>query len=245
LRALLRRILQPAPLEPASILIDGAAIPVTFRRNAKAKRLIVRLDPAGAGVVATVPARTGRSAALAFVEKSREWIKGRLAKQIKPAPLDRIETLPLRGVPHALKFIGKPRGAILADALEAALVVPGDPSHRRRRLLDWLKREAKRDLLAASSRHAKLMGVSFKKLAVRDQKSRWGSCSAAGDLSYSWRLILAPPHVLDYVAAHEVAHLKEMNHGPRFWRLVLTHCPDAAKARDWLRKNAAELHRYR
>jgi predicted metal-dependent hydrolase len=245
LRALLRRILQPAPLEPASILVDGTAIPVKFRRNAKAKRLIVRIDPAGSGVVATVPARTSRATALAFVEKSRDWIRGRLAKQVRPAPLDQIDTLPLRGTPHRLNFIGKPRCAILADALEAALIVPGDPAHRRRRLLDWLKREAKRDLAAASSRYAELMGVTFKRLSVRDQKSRWGSCSAAGDLSYSWRLILAPPHVLDYVAAHEVAHLKEMNHGPRFWRLVLAHCPDAAKARDWLKRNAAELHRYR
>ena len=86
------------------------------------------------------------------------------------------------------------------------------------------------------------MGCRFKRVTVRDQQSRWGSCSSDGALSYSWRLILAPPHVLDYVAAHEVAHLKEMNHGPRFWRLVLTHCPQTRSAKQWLKQNGHTLH---
>jgi predicted metal-dependent hydrolase len=88
------------------------------------------------------------------------------------------------------------------------------------------------------------MEVQYSAVSVRDQNSRWGSCSAARALSYSWRLILAPPFVLDYVAAHEVAHIREMNHGPRFWRLVLTHCKLAKQARAWLRHEARDLHRY-
>jgi predicted metal-dependent hydrolase len=117
-------------------------------------------------------------------------------------------------------------------------------AHLKRRLADWLKREARRDLTIASERHAQAMAVSFRRLAIRDQASRWGSCSSDGSLSYSWRLILAPSFVLDYVAAHEVAHLKHMNHGVRFWRLVLTHCPMAPQARLWLKRHGATLHRF-
>ena len=88
------------------------------------------------------------------------------------------------------------------------------------------------------------MGTRFRKLNVRDQKSRWGSCSSNGSLSFSWRLIMAPPHVLDYVAAHEVAHLREMNHGPRFWALVAKTMPQCDESKRWLRTFGNELHRY-
>ena len=112
------------------------------------------------------------------------------------------------------------------------------------RVGDFLKREAKRDLEAASRRAAEKLGVSVKRVSVRDQSSRWGSCSSTGVLSYSWRLILAPPFVLEYLAVHEVAHLKEMNHSPRFWRLVKEHCPDTARAKAWLDAHGSDLHRY-
>ena len=111
-----------------------------------------------------------------------------------------------------------------------------------RRLTDWLKAQAAHELDMASHKYATAMAARFKRITVRDQKSRWGSCSSDGVLSYSWRLILAPSMVLDYVAAHEVAHLREMNHGSGFWRLVLKHCPVARDARHWLKLHGAQLH---
>ena len=124
------------------------------------------------------------------------------------------------------------------------LCVAGEAPHVGRRVGDYLRREAQRDLSAASRRAAELLGVSVKRISVRDQSSRWGSCSTTGVLSYSWRLILAPPFVLDYLAIHEVAHLVEMNHSPRFWRLVNRMCPDAERAKVWLDTHGADLHRY-
>ena len=128
------------------------------------------------------------------------------------------------------------------------LCVAGDRAHLARRVRDFLKREAKRDLEAASRRYAAMLGVAVKRVSVRDQASRWGSCTAAGVLSYSWRLIFAPPYVLDYLAAHEVAHLVEMNHSRRFWRVVARICPGLA-ARQGLarraRQRAASLWRAR
>jgi predicted metal-dependent hydrolase len=124
------------------------------------------------------------------------------------------------------------------------ICVSGDQKHGARRLADWLRNEAKADLARSTNHHAANLGCEPKRISVRDQSTRWGSCSSTGTISYSWRLIFAPQFVLDYVAAHEVAHLKEMNHGPRFWRLVRDTMPDMHKARAWLKQNGAELHRF-
>jgi predicted metal-dependent hydrolase len=148
----------------------------------------------------------------------------------------------LRGVEHHIVSTGKIRGLVTHDEDLKLLHVPGGANHMKRRLVDWLKAEAAHDLDVASTRYARAMDAEFRKLNVRDQKSRWGSCSSDGVLSYSWRLILAPSFVLDYVAAHEVAHLREMNHSTRFWRLVLKHCPDSRAAMAWLKRNGARLH---
>ena len=127
---------------------------------------------------------------------------------------------------------------------ERLLCVAGEPPHVDRRISDYLKREAARALDAASRRYAAELGVPIKRISVRDQSSRWGSCSNTGVLSFSWRLILAPPYVLDYLAAHEVAHLVELNHSPRFWRLVGKLYPNLERAKAWLDVNGTDLHRY-
>ncbi len=126
----------------------------------------------------------------------------------------------------------------------ARLCVSGGQEHAARRLVDWLKLEAKKDLFYRVHHHASNIGIYPKRISVRDQSTRWGSCSSNGNLSFSWRLIFAPSFVLDYVAAHEVAHLKEMNHGPRFWRVVRETMPEMHKARFWLKKHGSELHKF-
>ncbi len=122
------------------------------------------------------------------------------------------------------------------------LLVAGREEHLRRRVIDFLKKEARRDLDRAVMRHAMMLGVRVKAIRLRDQTSRWGSCSSSGTLSFSWRLVMAPPFVLDYLAAHEVAHLHEMNHGPRFWHLVESVCAETKQARAWLNKEGLRLH---
>lgn len=124
------------------------------------------------------------------------------------------------------------------------ICVSGGQVHGPRRLMDWLRAEAKADLTQRVHHHAANLGVHPKRITVRDQSTRWGSCSSTGTISFSWRLIFAPSYVLDYVAAHEVAHLREMNHGQRFWRLVRDTMPETQKARAWLKQRGAELHRF-
>lgn len=237
------RLVKPRKtLEPAELAIEGRPIPVSFRRNAKARRLILRLARDRSSVVVTLPPRIGRTEALDFARKSTKWIAQRLAAEPAGRPLTAGAEILIRGALLRIEHAGTRRGTVVMT--DNSVIVAGDPAHVQRRLIDWLKAEAKRDLVQVSEFYAEKMGVKFHRLSVRDQKSRWGSCSSDGTLSYSWRLILAPSFVLDYVAAHEVAHLKHMNHGRNFWRLVLTHCPNASRAKTWLKQHGGELHAY-
>jgi predicted metal-dependent hydrolase len=226
---------------PIVVVIDGRWVNVTVKPHSTAKRMILRLDRDGKNFTLTVPRRQTQGTILPFIEASKLWMQNTLASRgspIQKAP----DSITLRGENYALHCTGKVRGLVLQDAEAKILTVPGADSHWQRRLIDWLKQQAEDDLRNASTAYAEKMGARFTRITVRDQKSRWGSCTSDGALSYSWRLILAPAYVLDYVAAHEVAHLKEMNHGPRFWRLVLTHCPHTRSAKQWLKTHGHTLH---
>jgi predicted metal-dependent hydrolase len=244
---LLRRIgkllAEKAP-EPALLEIEGAPVALTFRRNARARRLIIRPTRDGKSFVITLPPRASRKEAIDFAHRSRQWIAARLNASPEPVGFAPGAKIMFKGADHMIVHSPGSRGSVRHDQENASLHVAGDLRHLSRRLRDWLKQEAKRELAAASLAYAKAMEVTFHRISIRDQSSRWGSCSTGGNLSYSWRLILAPSFVLDYVTAHEVAHLKHMNHGTRYWRLVLSHCPRAKEAQHWLRRHGGALHRY-
>jgi predicted metal-dependent hydrolase len=152
----------------------------------------------------------------------------------------------LRGVDHRIVHRPHARGVVWVEQGEDGplICVAGERPHVPRRVADFLKREARRDIEAAVARHARAIGVAPKRIAVRDTTSRWGSCSSTGRLSFSWRLILAPRFVLDYLAAHEVAHMTHMNHSPKFWALVHRVYPDTDRAEAWLKAHGATLHRF-
>jgi hypothetical protein len=243
----LRALLFRRPPEPQLIEIafDGAIHPVELRRHAQARRYTLRVRAATRSVVLTMPMRGSVRAAKAFAERNGGWIAARLKRLPQPIAFTHGLELPLRGVPHRIAHRPGARGTVWIEAADLALIcVAGEPEHLARRVRDFFKREAKRELDAASRRYATLLGVTIKRVSIRDQTSRWGSCTTAGVLSYSWRLILAPPHVLDYLAAHEVAHLVEMNHSRAFWRVVARICPEWERAKGWLNANGNALHRY-
>ncbi|MCB4770620.1 M48 family metallopeptidase [Ancylobacter sp. Lp-2] len=239
----------PAPREATSLAlrVDGREVVVTLRRDARARRYTLRVRAATRDVVLTMPARGSLKEATAFAERHTGWIAVRLAQLPVVVAFEPGATVPLRGVPHRITHRPGQRGTVWAevDAEGAArLCVAGEAAHVARRVADFLKREARRDLTEASRRHAAALGVSISRITLRDTASRWGSCSSTGALSYSWRLILAPPEVLDYLAAHEVAHRREMNHGPRFWATVDRLFPSRHEAEAWLKRRGAELHRF-
>jgi predicted metal-dependent hydrolase len=239
----LSRLLSPKPLEPARMVIANETLEIVFRRHANARRLVLRLNTEGTAAVVTVPRGVSRAQALDFVKRSTAWLETRIEQRGSNIALRPGNAIPLRGTDHEIRHVASRRGAVTADPVANIIHVPGELPHVPRRLTDWLKTVARSELSAASQKYAARMGVSYRRISIRDQRSRWGSCSAAGDLSYSWRLILTPSHVLDYVAAHEVAHLKHLDHGPGFWRLVLTHCPEASRAKKWLKAHGQGVHR--
>lgn len=245
----LRALLYRRPSEPSAIEIafDGAIHLVRLRRHRQARRYTLRIQAATREIVLTIPPRGTLREAKAFAQKHGGWIIARLGRLPEVAPFAHGVVMPLRGVPHRIVHRRGARGTVWTETDadgEHLLCVAGHPPHIDRRIGDFLKREAKRDLETASLRFAKDLGVTVKRVAVRDQSSRWGSCSTTGMLSFSWRLILAPSSVLEYLAAHEVAHLIEMNHSPRFWRLVQQLCPDHEQAKIWLDVHGSDLHRY-
>ena len=229
--------------EQLSVEIAGRDVSVTVRRNARARRLILRLDPATGSPVLTLPARTALAQGYAFLRKNIGWLEGSLGRACDGLPFADGAVFPLRGVPCRVVHHGG-RGLVSLEASDGGLrlCVPGAAEHLTRRVQDWLKREARRDFEAAVARVAAQLGRSPSAIRIGDPKSRWGSCSSSGALTFSWRMIFAPAHVLHYLVAHEVAHLAEMNHGPRFWALVARLDPEHRQARSWLKANGAGLH---
>jgi predicted metal-dependent hydrolase len=220
------------------VLPGDPPVAVALRRSARARRLSLRVSGADGRVTLTLPRRVTLREGLAFLREREAWVRERIGRVQAFAPRFGT-TIPFEGRPLLLS--AGPRVAIHEDRLE----MPGDESALPRRLLVVLREAARERLSTACALHAGRLGRSHGRISLRDARSRWGSCSARGDLMFSWRLVLAPPAVLDYVAAHEVAHLARMDHSPAFWAVVEGLCPGYAGPRAWLRENGAGLHRLR
>jgi predicted metal-dependent hydrolase len=245
----LRALLYRRPVEPQAIEIvfDGSIYLVHLRRHRQARRYTLRINAAKREVILTIPPRGSLKEARAFAQKHGGWIAARLRRLPEATPFTDGTTVPLRGVLHRIEHRPGARGTVWTETSadgEPILCVAGAAPHINRRIGDYLRREARRELEIASLKFAAALGVVIKRVSVRDQSSRWGSCSTTGVLSFSWRLILAPTAVLHYLAAHEVAHLVEMNHSPRFWRVVAKVCGHVDRAKSWLDTHGNDLHRY-
>src|SRR3569833_589411 len=241
-------LLYRRPAEPSRLLVKhGSQIySIRLRRHRRARRYTLRIHPSDREAILTMPPRGTIVEAKDFAQRHGAWIAARLGRLPKAAPFLPGTVVPLRGVPHKIVHRAGARGTVWSetrDSGEKILCVAGGASHIERRVHDFLKREARRDLQKAADAYAAALGVKVKRLSIRDQSSRWGSCTSAGSLSFSWRLILAPPFVLDYLAAHEVAHLVEMNHSARFWRVVGRICPSVERAKKCLDTYGNDLHR--
>ena len=242
-----RKILKPSTGK-SELAVKGLDAPVEVRRHPAARRLTLRVSQTRRAVIVTVPVRCRIDEASLFVHRNIEWVIKRLGALPDLVPVADGMMLPLRGIGHRVRFVTHGIGAVVRTERGTdgtpQIIVRGRTEHCARRLKDWLYLQAKADLDRCVMFHTGRLGLRARRLALRDQASRWGSCSTAGVLSFSWRLILAPPVVLDYVAAHEVAHLAEMNHGPRFWALVRKTMPDMEAAKQWLSAHGLDLHRY-
>jgi predicted metal-dependent hydrolase len=238
----------PPSRDWVTLNLAGETLRIALKRVRGARRYTLRVRAATRDVVLSMPVRGSYESARAFAERHAAWINAKLSRLPSAVPFEPGQTVPLRGVDHVVVHSQK-RGSVWVEAASTLaekprLCVGGDPAFASRRIADFFKREARRDLDAATKRYADALGKKARRLAVRDTTSRWGSCSAQGSLSFSWRLVLAPPFVLDYLAAHEIAHLVHMNHSPAFWKLTRRLYPDTDRAESWLNAHGASLHRY-
>lgn len=210
--------------------------------NPRARRVSLRVDPIKGCVVLVRPPRMSERLVLSFVASRKDWIAKHLSELEPLIPLSDGSVVPYRGVDYIIRTRDG-RGAVALE--DGTIRVAGKPEHIARRLRDWLKAEARRMITPRALALAEQLGAKVTHVSVRDTRSRWGSATRGGRLSFSWRLILAPDDVLAYVVAHEVAHLRHMDHSPAFWRTVeMLFGSDISLAREWLRRRGATLHRY-
>ncbi|MBB3946528.1 hypothetical protein GGQ73_002481 [Rhizobium skierniewicense] len=230
---------------PRMVEVGGRSVPITIKENQRATRITLRIEPGGKALKMTIPYGLHHRDVDDFLNRHNGWLKTRLSKFSDDGRVQNGGIISIRGVPHRIEHTGTLRGVthIVKPAEgEPVLKVSGLPEHLGRRVATFLKKEARADLERLVALHARAVGRPARSISMKDTRSRWGSCSHEGNLSFSWRIVMAPDSVIDYLAAHEVAHLREMNHGPKFWALCEKLCPTTEVSKAWLKRNGSQLH---
>jgi predicted metal-dependent hydrolase len=241
----LKTILSNSHSDPV-VDVEGEAVPVRIRRNAQARRISMRADAVKREIRITMPTYTPTAAALEFVAQKRQWIAARLQSAPAAAPLGAGATVAVEGEPHRIVWNENATRTIrLVEGDEERELHLGGPADMvQGRILRWLKAEARGVFAADIAHYCTRAGESAPSLSLGDPRSRWGSCSSRGTISLSWRLIMAPASVRRSVIAHEVAHIRHMNHSPDFYAWLDTLYEGDRKAADrWLKMHGTALQR--
>ncbi|MDQ0445531.1 putative metal-dependent hydrolase [Methylobacterium aerolatum] len=219
---------------------------LALRRRSAARRITLRVSSATGEAVITLPPRMSVGTAQKFAASHADWIATRLARVPERIAFAPGALVPIRGETHRLVRRGERSGPAQFEAAggDLALSLSCGEEHFPRRVKEFLTKEARADILASVENYAPRLGKRPTRITLRDTTSRWGSCTTKGELNFSWRLILAPPVVLDYLVAHEMAHLREMNHSARFWAVAHDLCPHVDSAEAWLKRHGTGLHRF-
>lgn len=233
----------PQSAAPEVIRLSQPPVALKVRRSVRARRFTLSVSRIDGAPLLTLPSAASLAEGRDFALRHADWLAGALARAPAPREVRAGAPLPIAGRMVELSSTGAPRGA--PRIVDGRLMVSGRPEDAPRRALAYIKDSARATLVPAAHGYAAKLGKTPSRITLRDTRSRWGSCSSDRSLSFSWRLMMAPPDVLDYVAAHEAAHLVEMNHAPAFWAVVEGLMPDWRLRRDWLRENGAGLHRWR
>ncbi len=227
--------------EDFEILHEGVRMPVRIKRSTRARRLIFRMDQTSEGGVLTIPSGAKKKEAVLFAQQNAAWLHEKIKDRPARQPFCDGYVLSLLGTPVTIRHAPEGRSGAQLDG--SYLIISGRDEHVQRRVFDWLKGHTKAVITPRAELMADQLGRRIGKISVRNTRSRWGSCSHTGNLSFCWRLILTPNWVLNYVIAHEVSHLAHMNHGPAFWQTVEAFDVETDRARTWLNKNSARLQK--
>lgn len=223
-------------------LTDGREVLVKLRRSQRARRILLHVGVYDGTVELVLPPGASPHDGLSFARTQTGWLASQLARIGESVPFADGSAFPL--LDGTITIRRAENRSALPFLKDDELLVGGRDDTLPARVGRWLRARALEEIKPRAHEMGAEIGRPPIRISVRDTRSRWGSCSRAGNLNFSWRLVMAPEQVLNYVVAHEVAHLRELNHGDRFWALVATLCPDVAQARGWLRAHGADLHRY-
>lgn len=223
------------------VMVDGRALPVIVRQSSRSLRMSLRVDAQQERVIVVRPACVRQQDAVAFAQERADWVAARLRSMPPRLTFAPNEDVPILGLPHRIEHCPEARRGVWAEG--GCLYVSGQEEHVPRRVRDYLVKRAGEEIDHRARLLAQEVGRSIRRISIRDTRTRWGSCSSAGDLSFCWRLVMAPEEVLHYVVAHEVAHLQEMNHSHHFWAVVQKLVGDSRAARHWLKEHGNHLHR--
>jgi predicted metal-dependent hydrolase len=222
--------------------LRGHSVPLRFRHVTNARRLILRIDRENDGAIITLPPRISKAEGEALVYEKADWVLSRLKALPPRVYLVPGQYVPYLGKEHRIHHREDRRGVVWRE--DGGIQVAGRSEFISRRITDWFKREARREILTLVEIKAQILHKPYGKISIRDTRSRWGSCSSSGNLSFCWRLMMTPYWVLEYVVAHEVAHLAHHNHGTQFWQTVEGLTDHTKEAKTWLLRNGEILHRY-
>jgi predicted metal-dependent hydrolase len=226
---------------PATLTLPSGIAQIDWRRSARARRVSLRIHPTNGSVVVTLPPRATHKAGMALLLDHVDWVSDRLAALPSAVVFAPGASVPIADEPHVIHHHPDARGgAWLADG---ALHVTGAPEFLNRRVRDFLRQEARRRLAPLTVAKAAAIDTAPRRVVMKDTTSRWGSCAPDKTIALCWRLLMAPDFVQDYVVSHEVAHLRQMNHGPQFWSLVDQLTPHKRTAINWLKTDGARLMR--
>ena len=237
-RAAARTVTQPVV---EMLLLPSGETPIRWRRSRQARRISLRIDARAGAVVVTMPLRAAREAGLELLRTHSSWVAGKLAALPGQVAFEAGETVAVSGVPHVIRSMPQARRGVWVEAGE--IRVSGDRAFLARRVLDFLRGEARAILGACARAIALESGLQPRRLTIKDTSSRWGSCSSEGVVMFSWRLVMAPPEIQHYVVAHELAHLRHLDHGAQFWHQVALLTPHRSRAEAWLRLHGPALLR--
>ena len=223
-------------------LPDLGTVAVRLRRSDRARKLRFRIDPLADGIEVVLPRGATRHVAIALLRQNADWVRTHLARLPERVAFVPGAWVPILGQDHCIRTDPRARAGVWAE--DGMIHVGGDGTQCSRRVLDFMKKRARTEITPRLLTYAARLERTVARIAIRDTKSRWGSCSARGNVAFSWRLVMAPERVLEYVIAHEAAHLAELNHSPAFWRVVDRLYGPCAHERRWLKDNGVQLHRF-
>jgi len=218
-----------------------APLPVVVSKRRRARSMVLRYQPVAQALTLTLPWHVSISRGLKFIEEKRAWVLSELAAHPQKVPFTDGQTIPVLGKEYVLAHVGG-RGVVHIQG--ERIIVPGDETFMPRRVREWIKKQAEHAIRANAEEKAEKLGCKIKKITLRDTRSLWGSCTSGGNLSFSWRLVFSPPDVLDYLVAHEVAHLCHLNHSAAFWKTVGELCSHWKTSRAWIKKYGNTLYCY-